>query len=249
MSEVTGSQSSDAAVTYNTSCSTFEARILEYFHLRGALRAGPNSCLSSTTFSIVMYRKENQRPVYIPEPEHPGDLPTHRLGRDYTYTTPRPGGEVENSAAAARQKLRIEERGLFLPSKKVYQTRQDLARSEAHCKALEARVIVLETEARRHEWQRQAADDLAVSSAALAQLTQLGIGTDKPSSGTGVRGSERAPREVHYQQVLLTRWNPCKTVTHDVAYSMTFVDQRKKLRTNMSTKRMKKLEQNCGTEK
>ncbi|GJU84443.1 hypothetical protein Tco_1291989, partial [Tanacetum coccineum] len=42
------------------------------------------------------------------------------------------------------------------------QTRQDLARSEAHCRALEARVIVLETDARRHEWQRQAADDLAV---------------------------------------------------------------------------------------
>ncbi|GJS34572.1 putative reverse transcriptase domain-containing protein [Tanacetum coccineum] len=42
------------------------------------------------------------------------------------------------------------------------QTRQDLARSEAHCRALEARVTVLETDARRHEWQRQAADDLAV---------------------------------------------------------------------------------------
>ncbi|GJS23726.1 hypothetical protein Tco_0452358 [Tanacetum coccineum] len=39
---------------------------------------------------------------------------------------------------------------------------QDLARSEAHCRALEARVTVLETEVRRHEWQRQAADDLAV---------------------------------------------------------------------------------------
>ncbi|GJZ62972.1 hypothetical protein Tco_0619393 [Tanacetum coccineum] len=42
------------------------------------------------------------------------------------------------------------------------QTRQDLARSEAHYRALEARVIVLETEVHRHEWQRQAADDLAV---------------------------------------------------------------------------------------
>ncbi|GJU44694.1 hypothetical protein Tco_1201960, partial [Tanacetum coccineum] len=42
------------------------------------------------------------------------------------------------------------------------QTRQDLARSEAYCRALEARVTVLETEVRRHEWQRQAADDLAV---------------------------------------------------------------------------------------
>ncbi|GKG29202.1 hypothetical protein Tco_0416567, partial [Tanacetum coccineum] len=42
------------------------------------------------------------------------------------------------------------------------QTHQDLARSEAHCRALEARVTILETDACRHEWQRQAADDLAV---------------------------------------------------------------------------------------
>ncbi|GJW97387.1 hypothetical protein Tco_0179195 [Tanacetum coccineum] len=33
------------------------------------------------------------------------------------------------------------------------ETRQALARSEAHCRALEARVIVLETEVHRHEWQ------------------------------------------------------------------------------------------------
>nr|GFD50828.1 hypothetical protein [Tanacetum cinerariifolium] len=32
------------------------------------------------------------------------------------------------------------------------------ARFEAHCRALEARVVVLETHTRRLEWQRQAAD-------------------------------------------------------------------------------------------
>nr|GFB78839.1 hypothetical protein [Tanacetum cinerariifolium] len=42
------------------------------------------------------------------------------------------------------------------------QTREALARSEAYCRALEVRVAVLETHARRLEWQRQAADDLAV---------------------------------------------------------------------------------------
>ncbi|GJX93945.1 hypothetical protein Tco_0348531 [Tanacetum coccineum] len=42
------------------------------------------------------------------------------------------------------------------------QSRQDLARSEAYSRTLEARITLLETEARRHEWQRQAADDLAV---------------------------------------------------------------------------------------
>nr|GEY59569.1 hypothetical protein [Tanacetum cinerariifolium] len=42
------------------------------------------------------------------------------------------------------------------------QTREALARSEAYYRALEARVAVLENHARRLEWQRQAADDLAV---------------------------------------------------------------------------------------
>ncbi|GJW42875.1 hypothetical protein Tco_0071674 [Tanacetum coccineum] len=44
----------------------------------------------------------------------------------------------------------------------VGETRQALARSSDHCRTLEARVTLLETEVRRHEWQRQAADDLAV---------------------------------------------------------------------------------------
>nr|GFC00263.1 hypothetical protein [Tanacetum cinerariifolium] len=42
------------------------------------------------------------------------------------------------------------------------QTREALARSEAHCRALEVRVAVLETHAHRLEWQRQAAYDFAV---------------------------------------------------------------------------------------
>nr|GFA00541.1 hypothetical protein [Tanacetum cinerariifolium] len=34
--------------------------------------------------------------------------------------------------------------------------------SKAHCRTLEARVVVLRTHARRLKWQRQAADDFAV---------------------------------------------------------------------------------------
>ncbi|GJR21250.1 hypothetical protein Tco_0969777 [Tanacetum coccineum] len=41
------------------------------------------------------------------------------------------------------------------------EARQDLDRSEAHNKALEARIVVLETQAYRYEWQRQDADDHA----------------------------------------------------------------------------------------
>nr|GFC57471.1 hypothetical protein [Tanacetum cinerariifolium] len=85
--------------------------------------------------------------------------------------TPRPWCEVgESSAAAARrqgpamahgvdctvraeievlrnERLAYEQEGI--------QTREALTRSEAHCRALEARVAVLETHARRLEWQRQ----------------------------------------------------------------------------------------------
>ncbi|GKB92595.1 hypothetical protein Tco_0964867 [Tanacetum coccineum] len=53
-----------------------------------------------------------------------------------------------------------------------------LARSEAHYRALEARVTVLETDARRHEWQRQAADDLAVQYIMRTQALEAGARVD-----------------------------------------------------------------------
>ncbi|GJW18059.1 hypothetical protein Tco_0025495 [Tanacetum coccineum] len=116
---------------------------------------------------------------------------TRRLGKDYTYY-PRPGCEVgESSAAAAarqpgptmahrvdyslvdtmenqkdraavRAEIEVLRRERLAYEQESMETRQALARSEAHCRTLEARVTVLETEVRRHEWQRQAADDLAV---------------------------------------------------------------------------------------
>ncbi|GJR96445.1 reverse transcriptase domain-containing protein [Tanacetum coccineum] len=55
---------------------------------------------------------------------------------------------------------------------------EDLARSEAYCRALEARVTVLETEVRRHEWQRQAADDLAVQHIMRTQALEAGARVD-----------------------------------------------------------------------
>ncbi|GJT82462.1 hypothetical protein Tco_1056804 [Tanacetum coccineum] len=58
------------------------------------------------------------------------------------------------------------------------ETRQALARSEAYCRALEARVTVLETEVRRHEWQRQAADDFAVQHIMRTQALEAGARVD-----------------------------------------------------------------------
>ncbi|GJU43906.1 hypothetical protein Tco_1201172 [Tanacetum coccineum] len=47
-----------------------------------------------------------------------------------------------------------------------------------HCRALEARVTVLETDARRHEWQRQAADDLVVQYIMRTQALEAGARVD-----------------------------------------------------------------------
>ncbi|GKA39543.1 hypothetical protein Tco_0732094 [Tanacetum coccineum] len=53
-----------------------------------------------------------------------------------------------------------------------------LARFEAYCRALEARVTVLETEVHRHEWQRQAADDFAVRHIMRTQALEAGARVD-----------------------------------------------------------------------
>nr|GFC75605.1 hypothetical protein [Tanacetum cinerariifolium] len=83
--------------------------------------------------------------------------------------TPRPGCEVaESSAAAARRQGPAMAHG----------TREALARSEAHCRALEVRVTVLETHVRRLEWQRQAVDDFAVQYIMRTQALEAGAHID-----------------------------------------------------------------------
>ncbi|GKG19507.1 hypothetical protein Tco_0376606, partial [Tanacetum coccineum] len=70
--------------------------------------------------------------------------------------------DAQKDRTPVKAEIEVLRRERLAYEQKSIQTRQDLARSEAHCRALEARVTVLETKARRHEWQRQAADDLAV---------------------------------------------------------------------------------------
>ncbi|GKA84403.1 putative reverse transcriptase domain-containing protein [Tanacetum coccineum] len=77
--------------------------------------------------------------------------------------------------------------------------------------------------------------------AALAARDATRNGVDSHTSGTGVRGSERVARECTYQIMTcnlcaLTWWNShVMTVTHDVAYAMTWVDLRKKMTDKTST--------------
>ncbi|GJT25247.1 ribonuclease H-like domain-containing protein [Tanacetum coccineum] len=64
--------------------------------------------------------------------------------------------------AAVRAEIEVLRRERLAYEQESIQTRQDLARSEAYCRALEARVTVLETEVHRHEWQRSDAVDLVI---------------------------------------------------------------------------------------
>ncbi|GJX57929.1 hypothetical protein Tco_0289319 [Tanacetum coccineum] len=58
------------------------------------------------------------------------------------------------------------------------ENRQALARSEAYSRALEARITVLETQARRHEWQHQDADDCATRHIMRIQAMEAGARDD-----------------------------------------------------------------------
>nr|GEV73919.1 hypothetical protein [Tanacetum cinerariifolium] len=53
-----------------------------------------------------------------------------------------------------------------------------LDRSEAYSRALEVRVVMLKTQARRHEWQRQTADDLVVQHIMRTQALEAGACID-----------------------------------------------------------------------
>nr|GEY97239.1 hypothetical protein [Tanacetum cinerariifolium] len=135
------------------------------------------------------YVPRDHVPVFIPEFEHPEDLvsaeessaaaarrsgPTMAHGVDCSYVETRlqdtekrmmAALELVNrkkDRAAVRAEIEVLRNERLAYEQEGIQTRETLSRSEAHCKALEARVAVLETYARRLEWQRQAADDFVV---------------------------------------------------------------------------------------
>ncbi|GKG15757.1 hypothetical protein Tco_0358080, partial [Tanacetum coccineum] len=64
--------------------------------------------------------------------------------------------------AIVRAEIEILRRERIAYEQEHIETRQALARSEAYSRVLEARIRVLETQAYRHEWQRQDADDRAI---------------------------------------------------------------------------------------
>ncbi|GJU17728.1 hypothetical protein Tco_1145694 [Tanacetum coccineum] len=68
------------------------------------------------------------------------------------------GGSLQKDRATVRAEIKVLRRERLAYEQESMETRQALARSEAHCRALEARVTVLKTKVHRHEWQRQAAE-------------------------------------------------------------------------------------------
>ncbi|GJW55449.1 hypothetical protein Tco_0099534 [Tanacetum coccineum] len=69
--------------------------------------------------------------------------------------------EAQEDRAAVRAEIEILRKERLAYEQESSETHQALARFEAHNRTLEARVAALETQAYRHEWQRQDADDHA----------------------------------------------------------------------------------------
>ncbi|GJR68978.1 hypothetical protein Tco_0015043 [Tanacetum coccineum] len=133
---------------------------------------------------IPLPAPSTSRRADIPEADTP---PRKRL----LLTTPRPGCEIgESSAAAAARQPgptmahrvdhshvdTMETRSSEFCNTTSRCPRQD--RAAVRAEDLEARVTVLETEVHRHEWQRQAADDLAVQYIMRTQALEAGARVD-----------------------------------------------------------------------
>ncbi|GJR10595.1 hypothetical protein Tco_0793247 [Tanacetum coccineum] len=86
--------------------------------------------------------------------------------------------DAQKDRTAVRAEIEVLRRERLAYEQEGMETRQALARSEAHCRALEARVTILEIEARHHEWQHQAADDLAVQYIMRTQALEAGACVD-----------------------------------------------------------------------
>nr|GFB54914.1 hypothetical protein [Tanacetum cinerariifolium] len=86
--------------------------------------------------------------------------------------------DAQKDRAVVRAEIEVLRNERLAYEQEGIRTHEALARSEAHCRALEVRVTVLETQARRLEWQRQAADDFAVEQIMRTQALEAGAHID-----------------------------------------------------------------------
>ncbi|GJW79347.1 hypothetical protein Tco_0141029 [Tanacetum coccineum] len=86
--------------------------------------------------------------------------------------------EAQEDRATVRAEIEILRRERLAYEQESIETRQALARSEAYSRALEARIRVLESQAYRHEWKRQDADDRAIEHIMRTQALEAGARVD-----------------------------------------------------------------------
>ncbi|GJV30226.1 hypothetical protein Tco_1386674 [Tanacetum coccineum] len=125
---------------------------------------------------IPLPAPSTSRRADIPEADMP---PQKRL----LLTTPRPGCKIRRVLLLLLRDSQdplwpVLRREILAYEQESMETCQALARSEAYSRALEARVIVLETQARRHKWQRQDADDRATRHIMRIQALEAGARDD-----------------------------------------------------------------------
>ncbi|GKF78006.1 hypothetical protein Tco_0230476, partial [Tanacetum coccineum] len=84
----------------------------------------------------------------------------------------------QKDRAAVRAEIEVLRRERLTYEQESMEKHQALARSEAYSRAIEARITVLETQAHRHEWQRQDADDRATRHIMRIQALEAGAHDD-----------------------------------------------------------------------
>nr|GEY52978.1 hypothetical protein [Tanacetum cinerariifolium] len=94
--------------------------------------------------------------------------------------------DSQKDRAAVRAEIEVLRRERLAYEQESIQTHEALARSEAYSRALEVRVAILETQACRHEWQRQTADDLAIQHIMRTQSLEAGARIDTLEDTDGV---------------------------------------------------------------
>ncbi|GJU30042.1 putative reverse transcriptase domain-containing protein [Tanacetum coccineum] len=86
--------------------------------------------------------------------------------------------DAQKDHIAVRAEIEVLRRERLAYEQESMEPRQDLARSKAYNRALEVRITMLETQARRHEWQRQDTDDHATRHIMRIQALDAGARDD-----------------------------------------------------------------------
>ncbi|GKD95329.1 putative reverse transcriptase domain-containing protein, partial [Tanacetum coccineum] len=116
-------------------------------------------------------------PLPAPSTNHRADIPEADTPpqKRLLLTAPKPRAEIE---VLRRERLAYEQESI--------ETRQALARSEAYSRALEAQIMVLETQACCHECQHQDADDHAMRHIMRIQALEAGARDDTLEDTGGI---------------------------------------------------------------